>query len=149
MAHQSRLAGFIIDCQDTPADEGARFWAAALGLQAQPAYGEDGAEYADLQGAPAGLNVEVQRVDHPSRVHLDIESDDIDAEADRLEKLGARRIGFVKRWWVMEAPTAIASASCACASATGQSLALKEERDGSHCFRPVRLLHLRHARLLR
>ncbi|WP_285315381.1 VOC family protein [Stenotrophomonas maltophilia] len=105
MAHQSRLAGFIIDCQDTPADEGARFWAAALGLQAQPSYGEDGAEYADLQGAPAGLNVEVQRVAHPSRVHLDIESDDIDAEAVRLEKLGARRIGFVKRWWVMEAPT--------------------------------------------
>ena len=65
MAHQSRLAGFIIDCQDTPADEGARFWATALGLQAQPSYGEDGAEYADLQGAPAGLNVEVQRVAHP------------------------------------------------------------------------------------
>ncbi|WP_414492955.1 VOC family protein [Stenotrophomonas maltophilia] len=105
MAHQSRLAGFIIDCEGIPADEGARFWAAALGLQAQPAHDEDGAEYADLQGAPAGLNVEVQRVDHPSRVHLDIESDDIDAEADRLEKLGARRIGFVKRWWVMEAPT--------------------------------------------
>ncbi len=72
MAHQSRLAGFIIDCEDTPADEGARFWATALGLQAQPSYGEDGAEYADLQGAPAGLNVEVQRVAHPSRVHLDI-----------------------------------------------------------------------------
>lgn len=35
MAHQSRLAGFIIDCEDTPADEGARFWATALGLQAQ------------------------------------------------------------------------------------------------------------------
>ena len=42
---------------------------------------------------------------HPSRVHLDIESDDIDAEADRLEKLGAKKIAFVKRWWVMEAPT--------------------------------------------
>ena len=82
-----------------------RLQAAALGLQAQAARVEGGAEYADLLGAPAGLNVEVQRVDHPSRVHLDIESDDIDAEADRLEKLGARRIGFVKRWWVMEAPT--------------------------------------------
>ena len=105
MAHQSRLAGFIIDCQDLPADAGAGFWAAALGLQAQAARVEGGAEYADLLGAPAGLNVEVQRVDHPSRVHLDIESDDIDVEADRLEKLGARRIGFVKRWWVMEAPT--------------------------------------------
>ena len=59
-------------------------WAAALGLYEQAARAE-GAEYADLLGAPAGLDVEVQRVDHPSRVHLDIESDDIDAEADRLE----------------------------------------------------------------
>ena len=47
----------------------------------------------------------MQRVEHASRVHLDIESDDLDAEAARLEALGARRIGFVKRWWVMEAPT--------------------------------------------
>ncbi|WP_303638757.1 MULTISPECIES: VOC family protein [Stenotrophomonas] len=105
MAHHSRLAGFIIDCQDVAAEDAARFWAAALGLKAEPPYTEGDAEYADLIGAPAGMNVEVQRVHHPSRVHLDIESDDVDAEADRLEKLGARRIAFVKRWWVMEAPT--------------------------------------------
>lgn len=105
MSHRSRLAGFIIDCQDHTADAGASFWAAALGYQAAPAYREGDAEYAELQGAPAGLNVEVQRVGHASRVHLDIESDDIDAEATRLEALGARRIDFVKRWWVMEAPT--------------------------------------------
>jgi len=79
MAHRSRLAGFIIDCHNTPADEAAAFWSAALGYRAQPAYSEEGAEYADLAGAPAGLNVEVQRVDHASRMHLDIESDDIDA----------------------------------------------------------------------
>jgi hypothetical protein len=47
----------------------------------------------------------VQGVKHPSRVHLDIQADDIEAEAARLEKLGARRIGKVKRWVVMEAPT--------------------------------------------
>jgi hypothetical protein len=47
----------------------------------------------------------VQRVVHESRIHLDIESDDVDAEAARLEALGARRIGKVKTWWVMEAPT--------------------------------------------
>jgi len=29
----------------------------------------------------------------------------VDAEADRLERLGARKIGFVKRWWVMDAPS--------------------------------------------
>ena len=43
-------------------------------------------------------------------MHLDIEADDIDAEAARLEKLGAKKIAFVKRWWVMEAPSGHASA---------------------------------------
>lgn len=47
----------------------------------------------------------MQQVEHPSRVHLDIETDDLDAEAARLEALGAKRIAFVSRWWVMEAPT--------------------------------------------
>ena len=106
MAHRSRLAGFIIDCQDTDAGTAARFWSAALGLVPHAAESDtDGAQYAGLSGAPGGLHVEVQRVSHPPRVHLDIEADDLDAEADRLEALGARRIGFVKRWWVMEAPT--------------------------------------------
>jgi hypothetical protein len=106
MAHRSRLAGFIIDCQDVDSDTAATFWSAALGLKAEPAHtDDDGAQYSELHGAPAELHVEVQRVQHASRVHLDIESDDIDAEADRLEALGARRIGFIKRWWVMEAPT--------------------------------------------
>jgi hypothetical protein len=38
-------------------------------------------------------------------VHLDIETDDVDAEVARLEKLGARRIEKVHTWMVMEAPT--------------------------------------------
>ena len=49
--------------------------------------------------------MEVQKVEHPSRVHLDIEADDVDAEAERLVALGAKKIAFVKRWWLMEAPT--------------------------------------------
>jgi hypothetical protein len=68
-------------------------------------YAEGDAEYADLSNTPADLNIEVQKVRHPSRVHLDIETDDLDAEAARLEALGARKIEFRKRWWIMEAPT--------------------------------------------
>ncbi|WP_064747242.1 VOC family protein [Lysobacter antibioticus] len=106
MAHRSRLAGFIIDCETGEIDQAAEFWSRALGLaRVEQAYDGDGAQYAPLAEGPAGLNIEVQMVDHPSRVHLDIESDDIDAEAARLEALGATRIGFVKRWWVMQAPT--------------------------------------------
>ena len=106
MAHRSRLAGFIIDCHVDDLDAAAAFWANALGMRvADPDAGDDTAEYEQFGDTPAGLHVEVQKVSHPSRVHLDIEADDIDAEAARLEALGAKRIGFVKRWWVMEAPS--------------------------------------------
>ena len=104
MAHHSRLAGFIIDSRSDDLDTTARFWSAALGLRvADPDSGATG-QYAQFAGAPGDLHVEVQKVDHPSRVHLDIETDDIDAEVARLEGLGATRVAFVKRWWVMQAP---------------------------------------------
>ncbi|WP_426754713.1 VOC family protein [Myxococcus sp. Y35] len=105
MAHRSRLAGFIIDCETGDVDAAATFWSQALGMSRGEPYTEDGATYVGMANAPGGLHVEVQKVTHPSRVHLDIEADDQDAEAARLEALGARRIGWVKRWWVMEAPT--------------------------------------------
>ena len=48
----------------------------------------------------------MQKVKHDARVHLDIETDDIEAEVARLEALGAKRVQHVRnRWWVMEAPT--------------------------------------------
>jgi predicted enzyme related to lactoylglutathione lyase len=102
--HRSRLAGFIIDCQTQDLEGAAHFWSSALGLPARSAADSDPG-YRLLQDAPGDLHVEVQQVDHPSRVHLDIESDDLEAEALRLEALGARRIAKVKRWIVMEAPT--------------------------------------------
>ena len=105
MAHRSRLAGFIIDCQTGDIDAAATFWSGALGLPINQSYVDGDAEYVDFANAPADLHIEVQKVGHPSRVHLDIEADDLDAEAARLEALGAKRIGFVKRWWIMEAPT--------------------------------------------
>ena len=106
MPHRSRLAGFIIDCNTGDLDAAADFWAQALGCRvADRDAGDDTAQYQMLGDTPGELHIEVQQVSHPSRVHLDIEADDVDAEADRLEKLGAKKIGFVKRWWVMEAPT--------------------------------------------
>lgn len=104
--HRSRLAGFMIDCGEGTLAEAAAFWSRALDLPvADPDEGGRG-RYTVLGAGPGGLHVEVQKVDHPSRVHLDIEADDIDAEAARLEALGARRVECVRgRWWVMAAPT--------------------------------------------
>ena len=42
---------------------------------------------------------------HKSRVHLDIETDNIDAEVNRLMNIGAKVIKKLARWVVMEAPT--------------------------------------------
>ncbi len=99
--HRSRLVGFIVDCKGTEPAAAARFWGEALGMKVTGAEGE----YAVLDASARDLHVEVQRVDHESRVHLDIESDDVDAEAARLVALGARRLEKVRTWWVMEAPT--------------------------------------------
>jgi len=103
--HKSKLAGFIIDCQDSALAEAARFWGGALGLEPRQLPPEDADRYMLLADPLERLPIEVQTVSHPSRVHLDIETDDIEAEVARLEKLGARRVAHVRTWWVMEAPT--------------------------------------------
>ena len=103
--HKSKLAGFIIDCQTADLDGAADFWGSALGMQVRALPPGEGEIYKKLEDPKHGLAIEVQRVSHPSRVHLDIETDDIAAGVRRLEKLGARRIQEIRTWWVMEAPT--------------------------------------------
>ncbi len=103
--HRSRLGAIIIDCQTDELDKAAEFWGQALGYPAKHSDDPEDENYVLLETRPNELQVEVQKVDHPSRVHIDIESDDIEAEVRRLEKLGAKRLEQVKSWWVMEAPT--------------------------------------------
>lgn len=103
--HRSRLCGFIIDCGDGNLDDHAGFWSGALGFAVRPSKSADDRSYVLLDADERDLVVELQSVDHPSRVHLDIEADDVEAEVRRLEDLGARRIAQVKTWWVLEAPS--------------------------------------------
>ena len=103
--HKSRLAGFIIDCQTSDLDAAAAFWGKALGYVAERSEDPQDAAYVELETGRGDLHVEVQAVDHESRVHLDIETDDIEAEVARLEALGAKRVARIRTWWVMEAPT--------------------------------------------
>lgn len=103
--HRSCLAGFIIDCQTSDLQSAARFWSAALGMEARALPGEEGEKYVRLVDPREELHVEVQTVTHPSRVHLDIETDDVEAEVRRLEGHGARVFQRINSWVVMEAPT--------------------------------------------
>ena len=101
--HRSRFGGIIIDCQTDDLEGAAAFWSEALGYPRKADHGDD--LYRSLQPHPRDTYVEVQKVDHQSRVHLDIETDDIEAEVLRLESLGATKVEQIKDWWVMEAPT--------------------------------------------
>ena len=101
-----RLVGFMIDCQQGTLAEAAAFWSGALGLPVVDADEGGAGRYAVLGAAAGGLHVEVQRVEHESRLHLDLEADDVDAEAELLTALGALKVANPHgRWWVMQAPT--------------------------------------------
>jgi predicted enzyme related to lactoylglutathione lyase len=102
--HRSRLSTFVIDCPSEDVDSAARFWSQALGRAVVPEENADD-RYRTLAARTEEPLLMVQRVSHPGRIHLDIESDDIEAEVQRLERLGARRIEKIRTWWVLEAPT--------------------------------------------
>ena len=103
--HKSRLGGLIIDCETADLDEAAEFWSKALDYEIETSVNPEDQKYVLLKTGPDEPHIELQQVTHPSRVHIDIETDDIDAEVKRLELLGAKRIKKVRDWWVMEAPS--------------------------------------------
>lgn len=102
--HKSKLAGFIIDCQTEDLEGAARFWSAAPGMPSRQLPDAEGERYVHLLDPRNAMHVEVQKVTHPSRVHLDIETDDVGAEIRRLEALGAPVVTRVNTWCVMRAP---------------------------------------------
>ncbi|MEW6113163.1 MAG: VOC family protein [Thermodesulfobacteriota bacterium] len=103
--HGSRLGGVIIDCRTDDLEREARFWSQALGYSVRGASDPGEGDFISLKTPPGEPYIEVQSVDHPSRVHLDIKTDDLEAEVERLERLGAKRVEKVEYWWVMEAPS--------------------------------------------
>ncbi len=104
--HRSRLSTVLIDCAEEDYEQGVGFWSRALGKEPIPT---DGPRYTSLRGRVGGEGgpfVLLQRVPKEERaIHLDIETDDVEAEVTRLEKLGARVKARISRHVVMEAPT--------------------------------------------
>lgn len=100
--HHSRLGVVVIDCKSDELQDALAFWSAALGCEGR--IDADG-KYAALKTPQGAIRVLLQAVDHDSRVHLDVETDDQEAERARLEALGAREVARIRRWIVMEAPT--------------------------------------------
>jgi hypothetical protein len=105
--HRSRLTGVLFDVPPSVADAEIAFWSGALGGPQRTDAEES--EYVHLEGLFSGLEVMVQRVgdDAPARIHLDIETDDVEAEVARLEDLGATKVRAVKTWWIMRDPAGL------------------------------------------
>jgi len=103
--HHSRFSSIIIDCRVEDLAAATEFWSKAFGKRIASLDQDGDGKYAELETSDDEPIIVIQKVAHESRVHLDIESDDIEAEVKRLEALGAKRVEFIKRWWVMEAPS--------------------------------------------
>ena len=105
--HRSRLSTVVIDCADADSERGFEFWSRALGREAlsdteRPIY----ASLKGRVGGDGGPIVLLQRVPAAERaIHLDIETDDVEAEVARLEKLGARVKARIRNHVVLEAPS--------------------------------------------
>jgi len=102
--HRSRLGNIVIDCQTGDLLSDARFWSAALGYPL-PRVSDAVDHFIQLMTPPGDVQVIIQRVDHESRAHLDIETDSVALEIARLERLKATVVACHDRWVVMQAPT--------------------------------------------
>jgi hypothetical protein len=104
MTHRSRLGTLAIDCKGDDLAEAMRFWSAALGSPVR--LDPDDPRYAAIDRPPDEPKLLLQTVEHSSRVHIDLETDDQEAERARIEERSARLVErHPKGWIIMEAPT--------------------------------------------
>jgi hypothetical protein len=105
MSHYSRLLKVVIDAPADLHDQELAFWQGALGQKLPEIYS---AEYHGALLRGHDLMLLMQRLESGApRVHLDIHTDDLDAEVARLERLGAERVQKVPAWWVMRDPAGL------------------------------------------
>jgi hypothetical protein len=103
--HRSRIGALFIDVPQSAFEASARFWAAATGREpnaerpAKP-------PYRSLGHFHGSVLVAMQEIGDgtPPRVHLDVDTDDVEAEVRRLEALGATRLEQHGDYWQMVDP---------------------------------------------
>jgi Glyoxalase-like domain len=103
--HRSHLYGVVVDVAEADHDRELDFWRSASG---EPLRRLDQPEYHGSKLRNQHFALLIQRLgEGASRVHLDIHTDDVEAEVTRLEGLGAARVQQVHTWWVMRDPAGL------------------------------------------
>jgi len=108
--HRSRVCHFVIDCNDL--DAATAFWSAALDAVEDPISGPSRLVYRLLELPDSEIRILLQHTDDEKtskgRMHLDLETDDVEAEVRRLEALGATRWDHQQErgydFWVLRDP---------------------------------------------
>jgi predicted enzyme related to lactoylglutathione lyase len=112
MAHRSKLGAISIDVPAATSAAAAAFWSAALGRTTREGTHHD--EFRVVEGGPfpevMGL---IQAVGDPApRVHLDLHTDDVEAEVARLVELGATETARFDGWVVLADPGGLPFCVC-------------------------------------
>lgn len=104
--HRILLREVVIDVPDSTFAATRDFWATALLTKARTV--DQFPEFTALP-EPAALSwVGIQNVGHAAaRFHLDIETDDVDAEVERLTALGAVKVANGRTWITMRDPSGL------------------------------------------
>ncbi|GII80909.1 hypothetical protein Sru01_58910 [Sphaerisporangium rufum] len=100
--HRSRVYAILIDTPQDEAGQAAAFWSAALGAPTEPEPTQP--QFVSLRGAIPGLVTAIQSIDDAPRYHLDIETDDLEAETARLIGLGATQVGQWQECRILRVP---------------------------------------------
>jgi len=100
--HRSRIGLVLLDHPAASWEAGRAFWAGVQGVT--PEAGESDTYWSI--GEAAGVRLESQRTGDgtPARIHLDIETDDVDAEIARVVALGATVETQHDGWAVLRDP---------------------------------------------
>jgi len=107
MTHRVLLREVVIDVPSEQMTAARQFWSGALLTESRVV--PEHPEFVGLLEPAALTHVGLQDVgDSPAAVHLDIETDDVEAEVARLVALGATERFRHRSWVVMSDPAGIA-----------------------------------------
>lgn len=100
--HRSRTYAVIIDVPEEADAAATAFWSGVFGTPARQSAGEP--QFKTLDDAVPDLCTAIQTVADEGRYHIDIETDDVDAEVERLLALGATKVSRWLNCQVLRAP---------------------------------------------